>query len=568
MRLDNITVYLIREEFVEYADILKHVPLRVIELEIPETDAYLCVARANETINDKAAFFRSLVPSVLEESNKSILDENLTGRSVSALVLINVVGRWFGIPIGQGRHLLRSEAKEPNFGFYTALNLTDPEKIREVSYQNLAANSRKTKQRMTDKSRLSFFQVDTYTELLHQVEADCNDREIGIRVEGAEGLKLIGSFDANNLGDKLFQLLDKFEDDAYEEMYPFVKRMHFIERKHYPILNEALVDKLRSPERFWDQIYLAPLNVVSSRDFGHYRFAGYRSTRKFDELHLRHYLCDLSQEITVENLNNRVQVIDVNGETVEDWSIFQCLQAELGDKDNNTSYVLCRGCWFVVDPCYQNAVDAKYRVEVEKNVIKMDSCVGFTEAQYNENIAKRSFDSIQNLDKKLGRVGDKDGVEFADLICRNGEEKVLIFNKTYHKRSEDLVYLFGQILASVELMLNSPEFRAKFNEVVWPSFRFENVEQRPEARGMHIVLGVIQDGDESEPHMPFIAKINFLSLWEKLVNMGFRVSVTRIKKVLVRAIPGKPGHGKVKNILVGRDRSQRKVIGPGRRQSN
>lgn len=562
MRLDNISVYLIREEFVEYSDILKHVPLKIIELDIPETDSILCIARANETINDKAAFFRGLVPSVLEERNKAILDENLTGKSISALVLINVVGRWFGVPIGQGRHLLKSDAKEPNFGFYTALNLTDPEKIREVSYQNLAANSRKTKQRMTDKSKMSFFQIDTYTELLHQVQADCNDKNLGVRVEGSESLKLVGSFDANNLGDKLFQLLAKFEDDAYEEIYPFIKRMHFIERKHYEVLNEALVERLRSLDDFWDQIYLTPLDIVSGREFGYYRFAGYRSTRKFDELHLRDYLHDLNQEISVGNLNNRVQVIDVNGEKVEDWSVFQCLQAELGDEENGTSYVLCRGSWFVVDPCFKSAIEAKYEDEVEKNVIKMDKCVGVTEPKYNEYIASRSDGVIQNLDKKLGRVGDKYGIEFADLVCRNGEEKVLIFNKTYHKRSEDLVYLFGQILASIELMLNSTDFRKKFNEVVWPCFRFENVEQRPAAKGMHIVLGVIQDGEELEPHMPFIAKINFLSLWEKLVNMGFRVSVTRINKVKIRAIPGKPKHGKVKHVLVMRGGAKRKAIGP------
>ena len=478
--------------------------------------------------------------------------------SISAVCLCHVADRWFALPIGQGRHLIRPKAYESSFGFITALNIVDPKKIKGVSYQNLAANALKSKEQLTDIGKVSHFQLDTFADLWHRVEAACERSEgLGIRMEGSDSLKVIGKFTHDNLADLLTAYLEAYREPTYIEHYPWINRLYMASPDERAILDESLVNKINamaSSKSDFDRIFLTRKEVVDGASFKSIRYTGNRSTQEFYELHLSDYLNQLPGDMTVEGLNrHKIRVFDENHEECDEWPLRDCLQAEiLDDEHQNDCYVLCRGRWYQIERDYKAEIDSWFDREVLKNTFPLPSCPYRTEGEYNRKTAAYDSYKFQSLDMKGPTLGGRSGMEFADLASRQGNQHVLIFNKAYHKRSSGLVYLFGQMQASAELLLNSADFREQLSQTLIPHLRFGNPSERPDSSRWHLVLGIIQDGHSNEPHMPFLAKIVFRQYWQRIRNMGFVLSVTKIRRERIRPLPPKSRSGKAKSIKSGK----------------
>jgi uncharacterized protein (TIGR04141 family) len=128
------------------------------------------------------------------------------------------------------------------------------------------------------------------------------------------------------------------------------------------------------------------------------------------------------------------------------------------------------------------------------------------------------------MDQHLIRYPDTfSKVEFCDLFS---PDKHLIHIKRYAGSSAPLSHLFAQALVSASLFRREEGFRAMVNQALPEAFRPGTAV--PAAGEYEVVFGVVSES-ESELILPFFSKINIKNARDRLHELGYKISLTKIQ---------------------------------------
>lgn len=512
-----LTVYLAKEEFCAVDEVLKPGAARS---EIPvdldgQQFGSLFLMRS-----------KSSQPPWTEFFNKVVAPEQIGyNQSTGALLTILDRGRLFLLTFGQGRHLIRPECIETNFGLRSALNLLQPESIRSIDKSSLEALPKQAREQSGVAVGLQYFGIDIERDLLRAITGTPKHPSLGLRISGGDPVKISVDIELQKLKPLLESILRAYEDNSYKGG-PFSWIDHIGEVKDKGLadqLDQELVTRIN--ERSLDHIWLcAPQLIDWDRVVGFKYSSGGRAVR-YHDTRIEEWLEILGPEpIDVQMTRRRkIRCVDSDDYTVFEDTVYRFVYAEIWRE--GTPYILNAGKWYAVDRLYVEKVNEEYKA-IQAKVYERDLLIydDENEAAYNRRLAASNPLEFVLMDAdNISLPGAASPVEPCDLY-RSGKE--LIHVKRYGGSSV-LSHLFNQGLVSGELLQRDREFREKFNEKLPAALKMSSVEKMPD-RGEYTVVYAIISEQEKGLTVPFFSKISLKHAVGRLEAFGFKVCLAKI----------------------------------------
>ncbi len=492
-----MTAYLAKEEFCAADEVLKPSAARSeipVELDGQQLGS-LFLMRSKSNPPSWAGFFNKVVAP----------DQIGYNRSTGALLTIQDQGRLFLLTFGQGRHLIRPECIETNFGLRSALNLLQPESIRSLDKSCLEALPKQAREQSGVAVGLQFFGIDIERDLLRAITGAPKHPALGLRIFGGDPVKISVDIELQALKPLLQSILRAYEDNSYKDG-PFSWIDHIGEVKDKG-LTEQLDGELvaRINERSLDHIWLCTPQLIDWDRVVGFKYAFGKRAVRYHDTRIEEWLEVLGPEpIDAQTTRRRkIRCVDSDDYTVFEDTAYRFVYAEVWHE--GAPYILNAGKWYAVDRRYVERVDQEYKA-IQTKVYEKDLLIydDETEAAYNKRLAASSPLEFVLMDAdNISLPGAASSVEPCDLY-RSGKE--LIHVKRYGGSSV-LSHLFNQGLVSGELLQRDREFREKFNEKLPAALKMHSVEKMPDRGEYTVVYAIISEQGEGLI-VPFFSKIS------------------------------------------------------------
>lgn len=470
--------------------------------------------------------------SFLEQgtANKASLPE-LENSSNRAVIIIHEQNRFWAIPFGYGRYMIREDVIESRFGMKVVLNVVDPDKLLSIDMTRLNDLSVHARMQATRNSGKDDFGYDIVNNLMQAVTGVPNDPILGSVVSGREQVVVNPKIEFVGIKTLLQTLLIHYKKKDYLRSFEWIDDV--LEESDPNIiteLNEKLLEVLNN--RTVGNISFAPPQPIDWTEID-----GFSYTNKGDKV------IDLSIEgfydsldagfvITMEFLKYRyVYVWDIKaGGPLSKWSSSNCLNVDVTHKKHR--YVLAQGQWYRID---KNLVDET--VEAVRNIktskIKFAECkTDEKEQTYNERLVLLNKDNMVLLDRQnIKCKSARTEIEPCDVFTLN-KEFVHIKTKS---SSATLSHLFAQGKISAEAFAGDDTFRRILKSKVASLKKdFESLvpEVMPNSREFTVVFAIIDHSDKPiHESLPFFSLLNLKLTADHLRMLGFKVSVAKIQRV-------------------------------------
>ena len=457
----------------------------------------------------------------------------------------------FALTYGFGRFLLRSDGYERSFGLRFALNtlyeadnptaIEAPVRVRRVDAKTVAANTMLSRHQANRLASFDEFGLDIQRDLLGAVTGVPADKsKWGTRVGGADALHLNLPLRFAKLGRLCSDVLSTHSKKDYQVRFSWVDNIHAVtDPDLIARLEKQVVVALKT--RQTGRFELAPPELIEWDDVASFRFS-VDPTIPYDQLDLESYLQALDSSGHLEDLDiqdlrtaHRIAAVDATGDTINRWSLFQCLDGEIRP-DRQSVYLLVGGDFFEVAPNYLRDLDRYIQQQLAESSISLPaSLLSEKEGPYNERAAQSSSSYLM-LDRQVVRVDTSTSpIEICDLLTSDG-----CFVHVKRKlSSSSLSHLFAQGTVSADLLLMSREYREKTIEAIEKAAQSKGVRSDPfmtfdvdsvTPSRHEIVYGIIEswNGRSLTEALPFFSKVNLRRHSEDLRRMGYRVSYRKI----------------------------------------
>jgi uncharacterized protein (TIGR04141 family) len=452
---------------------------------------------------------------------------SVLSQSASALLILRTGGRHFALAFGHGRHLLREDAFERDFGLRVALNAIDSRDLRSVDMQTIEELTLHTRRQVSRGSPLNVFGLDVWRDVMRGVVGRPRDAQLARKLAGADALAVSVPIDFADLGTQCQQLFAISQKEDYKADFGFIDHLRMVrERRLIAALDEKLVGALRSGGT--TSLYLAPPQPIDWHRLDAFSYSSDSAQEAHGDLELEAYLATVDREtLTLEALKqHRVDVKYAEDDApVEHWSIYKSIVHET--TLDGARYSLSGGDWF--------RVDGPFAAEIEKQVQSLSAprlrlpaaTAGEDENQYAHKAASQ-VPGLVVMDRQLSKPqGAATRIEFCDLFS---SKRMLIHMKAKN-RSSTLSHLFAQGLASAEALLWDEEFRKQVRQHLraHPSHAALVPTDRPAAKDFEIVYAVITKPTTNWPlSLPFLSLLNLAHAARRLRQHGYKVSLLRI----------------------------------------
>ncbi|WNG39635.1 hypothetical protein F0U61_42650 [Archangium violaceum] len=459
----------------------------------------------------------------------------------AAVLFIKADSRLFALTFGQGRHLLKPDSYEVDFGLKVTLNSVDEKRLRSLDLRTFEEQTVHTRRQVSRNSSLDAFSVDVVRDLLGAVTGEPSDKSLAKRLTGRDALALTGAVAFSELADKCKALLKAYKSLQYKTTFPWVDNIRLVrDSTTLDRLNKQLLESINN--RDLDKIHLAPPEVIEWDGVG-FRYPGERTSGEepHSDLDLEECLVALSRQegvalnelkLSLDDLKRcRIRaVFEDSAFEPERWSLYSCLVAELNDKE--ALYVLSAGQWFKIEKTFA-AQTFKETAEFVKDVTSLPTAKpNEKEDAYNKRVAQSSGGTFALLDRLLIKSrGAHTQIEACDLFSRPGQ----FIHVKRKVRSSALSHLFSQGTVSAETFLQDEHFRKRLKELVGLQSAdiaksLGNPTEKPEPGKHEILFAVItRSPKEKWPQaLPFFSQLNFSRSARRLQMLGFKVALCRV----------------------------------------
>ncbi|WNG27806.1 hypothetical protein F0U62_30205 [Cystobacter fuscus] len=531
----NLTLLLIRKEFKSPAEALKDAGL-LDEWSLPgdfEFEGSLHVSKPPLKEPRWASFVKEGFPEEIEFSQSA---------TAAAVLFIKADSRMFAVTFGQGRHLLKPDSYEIDFGLKVTLNTVDQRKLRSLDLRTFEELTVHTRRQVSRSSSLEAFNVDVFRDLLGSVTGEPSDESLAKRLTGRDALAFSGAIAFPDLADKCKTLLGHYRSELYKTNFPWVDNVRQIrDASTIDRLNDKLVRAINAHDM--ERIHLAPPEVIEWNDVS-FLYPGEHlgTVEAHIDLDLGDCLAALASRegvepedfhLSLETLKQqKIRTVSEDASLLpERWSLYKCLVAELNEE--GALCILSAGQWFKVEKTFA-AQTLEDTVALVKDIKHLPVALpNQEEGDYNE-LAAGSRKHLVLLDRKNKKAkGARTAIEACDLFSASGQ----FIHVKRKLRSSSLSHLFSQGTVAAETFLGDEKFRkdvkkavAEQNPII--AGRLGDPTKRPDPSRYEVVFAIMTTTPQAKwpQALPFFSQLNLVRKAAHLRLLGFQVALYRIEE--------------------------------------
>lgn len=188
---------------------------------------------------------------------------------------------------------------------------------------------------------------------------------------------------------------------------------------------------------------------------------------------------------------------------------------------NNETYILNDGKWYRIDSEFFDSVNIFFN-SLGRCQIKLPPYNGMKECEYLREIS--DGENFALLDQQwIYPKGTGNRLEFCDLLSQCD---AFIHVKKYGSSSV-LSHLFSQASVAVDFLMNDSSVQNQVNKYLEETYLTVNFNSEDSPRKYRIVLAIMQKST-GDLHLPFFSKVNLRHHARRLMNMGFKVELSKI----------------------------------------
>ncbi|MFF5213417.1 DUF6119 family protein [Streptosporangium sp. NPDC000396] len=405
-------------------------------------------------------------------------DMSLDDKKAAALLLIAVDGKVFAIGFGQGFRLVPDDLKDPDFGLRFAVRAVDPDRVRDIVRRSMTRRGRQDSTLVPSGLPIGSIGVRQHAEIVRRLGGELHTDILGledggsISVDGSAGLRLPIPLDDVKLVAFLQQVIKICTADVHPS-FAFIEAIKPVRDASLVSHLDALLDQGLRGEIEMPFDLAVPVDLVPklSETVSYNIRIGSAGIRGRRSLELQDILsrCRVLHRTTpaaalrdgrIELSDGRDGTGSLGGAPAICW-----LETQLAIGAHQ--YFLIDGEWQETGLEYLNSICRQV-----SELIRTDSSTVLPpwrkdehEDAYNLRVQHQlGRANYLCLDRKYVRTAlhRGNGFEACDLY---GPEGQLICVKPT-KDSPPLSHLFNQALVAVEALINQPEARVRFREVV------------------------------------------------------------------------------------------------------
>lgn len=462
---------------------------------------------------------------------KGYLDDpeavKLRGQSPAGLMLVKRAQHAFVITFGHAWQQLLPIWVELDFGRRVALNAVPPDKVLEVSSQQIFAKKHLARERAPHASNVREFGLEYDRDLVAAVEGVPSEDLFGGTLRGSLSLRMSIHFPT------IARVLDRaavhFASNAYKRRWPEIDNIvqvsdQALVRQLDDLLDRELVSGaakakaiLFTPAFLRGDITTADSCAIGSR---------VASTAKSPYLIYGAWENYLKKSGKTPSLSaakaTPIHLFDADGEGIDRSNVYDCLTYELAY--DRKQYVLSSGAWHKADDDFVNTVNSFVK-KIKGSPIALPAWNGSDdEGPYNKKCCTGEmlhFDA-----KNIPFGGGHSKFEFCDFM--HPTKKILFFAKIAAK-SSGCSHLVEQVRRTEELLFGQDgNFRAKLKKAFekhYPKADRDWLDEKP-ARG-EWKLCLVSLGRDAMA-LPFFARCGVWRLVRNLEQLGHPVFFTKV----------------------------------------
>ncbi len=453
----------------------------------------------------------------------------LKNTSSRALLFLHADKRLFALSFGYGRYMLKDSAYHRDFGFRTAVNLVDPDKLRSIDASNLEELTVHTTTQASRTSPFGTFGVDVLNDLLRAVTGEPSDSRLGKTISGRDCAVINVRLDFDDIAEKVHLLYQHYQSTTYKARFEWIDNLS-AERDPAILeqLDRLLIAALKSKDT--SRMHIAPPEVVNWSDI-----EGLGFSRDEKSLTLEPKPEDLIDsfsepgEITTEKLKGKKFHVKYasSGLLIGQWSAYRSLVFETSI--DSSMYVLTLGDWYKIESSFSNSIREFVRKMPESSIPFPVHKAGTTEDEYNRETASALPGMKLMHGTFLKCESARTPIEVCDMFSDRGQ---LVHIKKKDS-SSTLSHLFAQGRISSTSLLRDLELRKLFRESLTSTGLNPDSLiplERLDPSKLEIVFAVI-DHSVSPLHesLPFFSLLNLRQAVEFLAPIGFRVTKKKIE---------------------------------------
>jgi len=234
----KLSIYLLKEDIKSYKDALKENISVQAKLSF-NSEVTVGGSVIIGATKKNPSSWRDLIQEGVDEDLPEL--DNFSNRAV---VFFDIDNRIFVIVFGYGKHLIKPESIDTDFGLRTVLNIVNPEKLLSIDKANLDELTVLTRTQTSRKSRPEIFDIDVIKDLLRGITGEPDpgfDIRFGKVITGSEGISIIPRVKFIEIPESLKELLRAYNSDKYKASFGWIDNLkHEVD----PIIIESLREKL------------------------------------------------------------------------------------------------------------------------------------------------------------------------------------------------------------------------------------------------------------------------------------------------------------------------------------
>ena len=458
---------------------------------------------------------------------------NLAVANAAAVLFVRTGGRIFALPFGTGRHLLRDDSYELDFGLKVVLNSVDPERLRSLDIKRFEEMTIHTRRQTSRASNTTAFGIDVSRDVLRAVTGEPRDSSLARLIQGADAVILYAKIRFTDLGQKCRMLLEAYERNDYRDHFRWVDHLRQLrDPDQIAVLDQLVVEAIQRGNT--DKLHLAPPEIIDPETIHYFRYStqGSEDPNYYHDLDIAEYLKTIRDpsSLSVEKLKrDRVEAYeDDHSSPRKRWSVYNCLVVET--QRGESLYVLTGGKWFVVETNYVNDVTERLKLLLRHTPsLKLPPALpNENEDRYNERVAATDPTHFALLHKKMLRPAHGTSpIEPCDLFTRDRQ----FIHVKPRNSSATLSHLFAQGYVSAETFFSSSYFRQQFRELLQSmGSSLVNVLKEPPQKNDYEVVYAIIDKESSDwpESLPFFTRVNLVEVFRRFELLGIRASLIKI----------------------------------------
>lgn len=455
----------------------------------------------------------------------------------AAVVFLPIGERTFVITFGHVRHNLKDISYEYDFGLRVTLNCLDPEKLKSTDILNPNGAKRQRTQSPID-SDLTFFDFDRDTTILKSLTGKVRNehKELFKHATGASSIRISSDVTPDGLPELCETLLGLFDDDSYKTTFPDIQNISPVrDPEVIDALNAKLIADFRAKH---DALSLSVPEILDYQDGLWAGFSGAGQSAIYDDVFLGRYYAYLEghgvslNEIEVDILKKHHLVLtDEDGKPKgERHNIYKCLIYDTVLDDENETYHLCDGNWYLVDTDFVSKLSDYLDPLCADS--EFPSYTHANEGDFNETVSNDN-ETYVCLDKTSIAPTGQTAVEPCDIFELK-DDKAVLHHIKISTQSSYLSHLFNQGTNSIHLIRDEDEAREKLKQLVQQKVDdvLTNEFVAPiDGDIFKVVFGIIthKDPGDKSLNLPLFSRISLMRAMKDLKRMGIEAEYCFIK---------------------------------------